>query len=178
MQSQHTQTLGKLKLELIQTRISVATKADFEAICNKLGLTPSITVRALIEKFVIDNSQKMEDRLIVNIYKPEGYDLGAWRIMMLLRDPSESFWGGNPIPFELPELDKRRISSDKGFESLVVRNSEYRIGGEFDSVGRWCGHVYSNGVFEHDNPTSIESVRTELQNSVTALFDKFKGRSA
>jgi hypothetical protein len=97
--------------------------------------------------------------------------------MMLLKDPSESFWGGNPIPFELPELENRRISSDKEFESLVVRNGEYKLGGVFDSVGRWCGHVYSNGVFEQDNPTPIESVRTELRKTVTALFDKFKDRS-
>lgn len=171
------QVTSKSKLELIQTRVPATIKTDFEAICSKQGITPSVKARDLFERFVNDNRHLLDDRLIINIYKPEGYDFGAWRIMMLLKDPFESFWGGSAIPFELPELKNRRISSDKEFQALVVRNGDYKFGGAFDSVGRWCGHVYSNGVFEQDNPTSIERVQTELRNTVTTLFDKFKGLS-
>lgn len=167
---------SKSKLELIQTRVTVTIKADFESICSKQGITPSVKMRDLLEGFVNDNRHQIEDRLIINIYKPEAYDFGAWRVMMLLRDPTESVWGGHPIPFELPELNKRRISSDKEFEYVIIKNGEYKLGGVFDSGGRWCGDVYSNGIFEQDNPTSIESVRTELHKTVTALFDKFKVR--
>ena len=49
------QTSKKTKMELIQTRVSSTTKADFEIICNKLGLSPSVKARMLIEKFVTDN---------------------------------------------------------------------------------------------------------------------------
>ncbi len=166
------------KSTVIQIRVSKKRKQEFDDICKTLGnKQPSVQVRELIDKFVLDHYGCLDDRLVVHIYRPEGYD-GAWRVSMVLRDPAESRWGSSAIPFRLPQLAKRRISSDIGFEALVSVPSEkgfdYEQGGVFID-GKWFGHLYPNGCLEEDNPTAIEEVRSNLHRSITELFDKFAG---
>lgn len=168
------------KSTVIQVRMSEKLKQDLDDICKRMGKKqPSVQVRELIEKFVLDHYGYLDDRLVVHIYRPEGYDFGAWRIAMTLRNPAESYWHGSSIPFRLPTLTKRRISSDKGYEAVVgVPNKKdfvnYEMGGAFID-GRWFGHLYSNGCPEEDNPTTINEVRDELHRTITELFDKFAG---
>lgn len=166
------------KTTVVQVRVSEKLKKELDDICNKLGKKqPSVQVRELIEQFVKDHYGSLEDRLIIHIYRPEGYDNGAWRIAMSLRDPAESYWMGASIPFRLPQLAKRRISSDKGFEAVIGVPHDtdfvnYELGGVFID-GKWFGHIYSNGCPEKDNPTTIEEARIALYQSITELFDKF-----
>lgn len=168
------------KTTVIQVRLSEKIRDDFEEICKTIGINqPSVKVRQLIEQYVNEQYGLIHDRLIVHIYRPEGYDFGAWRVAMILRNPQESYYGDSPIPFALPELKKRRIASDKDYASVLGIPDEknfvnYELGGVFHD-GRWFGHLYSNGCPEEDNPTSIEDVRAALHKSVTTLFDRFAG---
>lgn len=170
------------KSTVIQVRLSEKLKQDLDDICKTVGnKQPSVQVRELIEQFVLDHYEYLKDRLVVHIYRPEGYDFGAWRVAMVLRNPEESCWSGSQIPFRLPKYPNRRLSSDKGYEALVGVPDEkdfvnYEMGGVFVH-GKWFGHLYLNGCSEEDNPTPIEQIRDELHQSVTELFDKFAGAS-
>lgn len=169
------------KSSVLQIRISQKLKTELEDICKKLGAKqPSVQVRELIEQFVLDNHGYLNDRVTVHIYRPDGYDLGVWRIAMSLRDPGESIWMGAAIPFRFPKLPMRRFQSDKGFEAVVGVPSDtdfanYELGGVFVD-GKWYGHVYSNGCPESMNQTSIDEVAQSLRKLIVDLFDRFSKR--
>lgn len=166
------------KASFLRARVSDRLKQDFEDICKVLGnKQPTVQLRELVEQFVREKSDQLDDRIIVHIYRPDGYDLGAWRVLITLRNPEEGLWCGKPIPFALPTLEKRRLDSDKEYQSIVgVPSKEhfvgYGMGGSFIN-GEWRGHLYSNGIAEKDNPTSIEEVRILLVNVINSLLDKF-----
>jgi hypothetical protein len=162
----------------IKARISSRTKSDFDDICQELGVQPTTKTRELIEAFVKKEYGRLNDRLTVHVYRPSGYQYGAWRIKMRLRNPSEMQFQKTPIPFEFPELRKRRLHPDEGYLSIVTskKSGELVIGGHFVD-GVWEGHLYSNGIEESENPTSIEDVQAALEKAVTSLVDRFSKSS-
>lgn len=157
---------------IIKARISSSTKADFEAICQEIGVQPTTKARELIEAFVKSEYGRLSDRLTVHIHRPSGYDYGAWRVKMQLRDPSEMQFLGASVPFPLPELPKRRVASDDGYLS-VLWNEKGGVthGGQFID-GVWKGHLYTNGIEEDRNPTNIDDVKVALYETVMALIDR------
>ncbi|MBX5210791.1 hypothetical protein [Rhizobium sp. NZLR11] len=157
---------------IIKARISSGTKADFEAICQGIGVQPTTKARELIEEFVKAEYGRLTDRLTVHIYRPSGYDYGAWRVKMQLRDPSEMQFFSASVPFPLPELPKRRLHPDDGYLSVVSsKTGGFTLGGQFVG-GLWEGHLYSNGVEEDQNPTKLEEVQAALYSTVIALMDR------
>ncbi|TRC84425.1 hypothetical protein FJV80_17390 [Mesorhizobium sp. WSM4310] len=163
------------KNSFIKARISSATKLDFESICQELGVQPTTKARELIEAFVQAEYGRLSDRITVHIYRPSGYDFGAWRVKMRLRNPAELEWEGAPVPFAFPELpSSRRLHPDDGFLAIVrnVKTGEHSIGGQFVK-GRWEGHLYSNGVAEGENQTSIEQVQVALRETINNLLTRF-----
>ena len=162
----------------IKARIAAETKKDFDDICQTLGVQPTSKVRELVEAFVQREYGRLEDRLTVHIYHPTDYDFGAWRVKMRLRNPAAINWQGNPVPFAFPQLPKRRLHPDEPYLSVVQQpgGNGYAIGGHFVN-GTFEGHLYSNGIEEEQNPTSIEEVREALARVVIDILDRIAASS-
>ncbi|MYM32084.1 hypothetical protein GTP58_27505 [Duganella sp. CY15W] len=164
------------KTELLRVRVSPRLKADFEEICKTFGNEhPADMLREIVDSFVKLNLDRLGDRVVVHISKPEGYDPGAWRVFVKLRNPDEAIWMGSIVPFRFPQLDKRRLHSDDEYRAVVGLPdfSGYELGGVFFN-GEWRGHLYSNGIEEDQNPTPIDQVKESLRSHITAHLDKFK----
>ncbi|KSV67267.1 hypothetical protein N182_34105 [Sinorhizobium sp. GL2] len=162
------------KDSFIKARISSATKTQFEDICQELNVQPTTKVRDLIEQFVRDESERLNEQVTVIVDRPPEYQLGAWRVTVRLRNPADLERWGVPVPFAFPELPKRRLHPDDGYLAVVRKNGsdELVIGGQFVK-GIWHGHLYSNGVLEDENPTSIEAVKTALRETAAKLIERF-----
>jgi len=164
------------KTELLRVRISPRLKADFEEICKTYGNEhPADMLREIVDSFVRSNLDRLSDRVVVHISRPEGYNLGAWRVFVKLRNPDEAIWLGKSVPFPLPKLEKRRLSADDEYRAVVGRPgfAGYELGGVFIN-GEWRGHLYSNGVEEQQNPTTIPEVQAALIEHITEHLNRFK----
>lgn len=87
------------------------------------------------------------------IYKPDSYDVGAWRVELSLGPEAIKIFEGRDFVFSLPQELNRRVMPDDGY--LANIDPEKRI---FDGKivnGVWFGNLYTNGVEEHENPTLI-----------------------
>jgi len=139
------------KSEFLRARVSKQTKSEFEDICAELGKTATEQLREIIEAFVRREYGRLRDRVTVHIYHPAGYDPEAWRVTIKLRNPDEATWRGAAVPFALPNLQKRRISSDPEYMAVLFSgNDQPDLGGKFVK-GEWRGHLYSNGCLESEN---------------------------
>ncbi|MCC1495840.1 hypothetical protein [Alcanivorax sp. 1008] len=102
------------------------------------------------------------------IYAPDGYDFGAWRVLMTLgvkalKGPwSES---SGDIHFDLPQLKKRIFRLEQPFlwpyPSFAQSETKMPFGGKFEK-GVFHAHLYTNGVPEEANTTRINDVRNCL----------------
>ena len=159
----------------LKARVSADLKKDFEEICMTYGVPPTTKLRQILETFVAQEYGRLHDRVAIHIFRPDGYDFGAWRVTIKLRNPAELEWRGKPIPFEFPKLPQRRIHPDDEFIA-VVRNTgsdALELGGQFVK-GVFQGHLYSNGIDEERNPTSIDDVRDALDGAVQELLDRYR----
>ena len=160
--------------EYLRTRVSKQMKNDFDQICRGLGKTPTEQLRELADAFVKREYGRLSDRISVHISRPHGYDLGAWRALIRLRDPAEMTWGGAAIPFAFPPLPKRLVRSDPEYQAVVYHpeTHEPALGGKFID-GEWRGHLYSNGCPEPENPTSIEEARAAITSTIEQIIRRF-----
>lgn len=106
------------------------------------------------------------------IHKPDDYDVGAWRAEITLTPIAKEHFKNWPLTFILPSLAYRICYSDKGYVKAV--------GGELRGAfvdGKWEGDVYSNGIPECDNPTSIDAVKDSFVQNINraAQLAGFKG---
>lgn len=93
------------------------------------------------------------------IWKPDEYQIGAWRVEVSIPQTSGT------LVFSLPSLQNRSCHADKGYARAV--DGELR--GCFVD-GMWLGDVYSNGIAEDENPTKIDAVRNAfIENVMRAL---------
>jgi hypothetical protein len=164
------------KEPVLRARVDEATKARFEEICHHFGETASDRLRQLVEDFVREHASVL-GRVDVRIERPTGYDHGAWRVTAALRFPEQATWQGAPVAFAMPELEHR---------IFIIPDSEYRaavldpvsgqpvVGGRF-SNGIWRADLYSNGIREDDNPTSIDTVKAELTAAIERTLERFHG---
>jgi hypothetical protein len=107
----------------------------------------------------------------VTIYRPNGYQNGAWRAEVELGADEHKHIDSLPVPFKMPILEARNIIADKGYAVAVPLPDD---GAELQGVfvnGRWEGHVYTNGVEETQNPTSVQAVADSLKAAVDAAVD-------
>lgn len=166
------------KNDLLRVRVTPRLREDFEAICKTFDMTAADVLRDIVDRYVQENLPRLGDRIVINISRPTGYDLGAYRVFIKLRFPEEASYNGKPIPFRLPELKMRRMASDDEYRSIVgvpdaKQFVKYEMGGVFIN-GEWRGHLYTNGIEEKQNPTPIEVVKSVLVESLAEHFDRFK----
>jgi len=120
----------------IRTRLSEVTKEEFDAVCQALQMVPSEQLRLMIEEFVAKHNRPSASRFLLQVYRPEGYEYGVWRVTVSLRKPAEGLWHGTPIPFELPELPMRLVQSDPEYRAVIVSENVDRgpiLGGRRDN---------------------------------------------
>jgi hypothetical protein len=102
------------------------------------------------------------------IWKPDEYDIGAWRVEVTLAPQILARLAVAPV-FSLPSLQNRSCHADKGYARA--------IGGELRGCfvdGTWLGDVYSNGIAEEENPTKINAVENAfIENVMRALASLF-----
>ena len=96
------------------------------------------------------------------IFRPDNYDLGAWRVEMRLPPAVQRFWNGATFQFDLPVLPKRRLHTQ--LEYCVGHNT-----GRFVD-GLWMADLYTNGIAEAENPTSLAEVKRALIDSVNQMI--------
>lgn len=164
------------KEPVLRARVDEATKARFEEICDLFGESASDRLRQLVEDFVRKHSSAL-GRIDVHIERPPGYDHGAWRITAALRFPEQETWHGSPIAFAMPEIKHRIfVIADPEYRAAVLtpQSGQPAIGGRF-SKGIWRADVYSNGVPENENPTSIDVVKTEITAVIENTLRRFHG---
>lgn len=160
------------KSAILKARVREELHEDFLAVCGAMGRTPAAVMRDLVQRHVNENQHLLEENVQVSIDRPDGYQHGAWRTRINLRHPDGMLFQGAPIPFELPRLPARRIHPDDGF--AVATSGWDGSGSGLSGIfvkGVWEGHLYSNGVEEDDNPTSIETVRAALKAAVLERID-------
>lgn len=103
------------------------------------------TIRAIAESRSV---------VLCEVYQADGYQLGAWRLEAKLHPVFVKKLSGQSLTFNLPEIPKRLFISEK----------EYRTAGPEGLLGmfvngQWKGDVYSNGINENENPSSVDDFR-------------------
>ncbi|MBS2132309.1 hypothetical protein KEX41_29450 (plasmid) [Burkholderia thailandensis] len=165
-----------VKEPVLRARVDEATKARFEEICHHFGETASDRLRQLVEDFVREHASAL-GRVDVRIERPADYDHGAWRVTAALKFPEQATWQGAPIAFAMPELKHRIfIIPDAEYRAAVLKPGSEQpvIGGRF-SNGLWRADLYSNGLPEDENPTSIDVVKAELTAVIEHTLERFHG---
>lgn len=167
------------KNAILKVRVTDTVHADFLAVCEVLGRTPAAVLRELVERHVATHSINLEDDVRITIERPAGYDYGAWRARMTLRSPDAMEFMGGPVPFRIPQLEARRVYPDKGYR--VAAADWNKKGSGLDGIfvnGAWEGDIYSNGVEEDDNPTTLDAVVAALKAAVRDRVHAFASSGA
>jgi hypothetical protein len=121
-------------------------------------------IRVLKKLPALSHYSWTQNGITVRIYRPEDYDVGAWRVTLSLAENyATQMWS---IPF--PELEYRLFTADPGYIALISAEPD-RWDQAFRFVDGMCElHLYTNGVDEIENPTSLEDVARALINVVEA----------
>ena len=93
--------------------------------------------------------------------------VGAWRMTATLSPGMVERFGNNRLVFDLPDLPARRCNPDREFISAF----DGQLHGCFVD-GKWLGDLYSNGVHEDQNPTTIDAFREAFIVNVTAALER------
>ncbi|MGF6536130.1 hypothetical protein P3T20_006948 [Paraburkholderia sp. GAS206C] len=106
----------------------------------------------------------LTSRVRCSIFQPHRYQYGAWRVRITIGPAIQKFLGGSPLVFALPVLPKRNVVIEKGYMRDI------NVGEFLD--GDWYADVYSNGIAEDKNPTSIAQVKAALLLSVNQALQR------
>lgn len=94
-------------------------------------------------------------RIRCQIFRPDHYDERARRVEISLGHKYSELLNGAKLQFSIPKLSYRMVHIDKGY-----MGNDVHVGRLVD--GQWFGDVYSNGIDEASNPTSIKTFRAAL----------------
>lgn len=117
-----------------------------------------------LESAVLAETERLERTMSVvtcEISRPDGYDLGAWKVEARLSSHVQKALGNNRLIFQLPNLPNRLCRADKDY----VYAAAHELQGCFVK-GVWRGHLYSNGVGEQENPVQLDAFRDALLQTV------------
>ncbi|MNP22160.1 hypothetical protein D3C76_1148190 [compost metagenome] len=97
-------------------------------------------------------------RFNCQLYKPDRYQAEAWKLRVSLGDYARQKLGSTELVLQIPDQKARRFSPDQGYrfsaEKMIFKD------------GLLEAHIYSNGISEDENPTSIDAVRAEVVRSI------------
>jgi hypothetical protein len=109
----------------------------------------------------------------IEIIQPTDYQYGAWQVTVTLTDEEQLYFKKVPLPFPLPSLQNRLIVWEKDYVMAVAEEKETVLKAKFVD-GVWHGHVYSSGIAEKENPTSIDVVKQEIEKAVAETIIAIK----
>lgn len=102
-------------------------------------------------------------RFNCQLYKPDGYDQGAWKLRVSLGDAAKKLLGSHRLVLQIPAQEKRNFYPDKGYR-FDVDKMEFKD-------GLLEAHIYTNGISEDENPTPISEVRAETMRIIYTALD-------
>ena len=107
---------------------------------------------------------QLPTRIRCRIFRPDNYELGAWRVEMRLPAEVWRLWNGSPFLLDLPVFSKRHF----------IMTSEFSHGPSIARFvgGVWKADLYTNGIAEELNPTSLADVKQALLQSVEDLLHR------
>jgi|GEM_PF-1891392 len=119
------------------------------------------SVKAALARAILP---QLPTRIRCQIFRPDNYELGAWRVEMRLTAEVWRLWNGSPFLLDLPVLSKRHF----------VTTSEFSHGPSIARFvdGVWKADLYTNGIAEELNPTSLADVKQALLQSVEDLLHR------
>lgn len=104
---------------------------------------------------------RLPTRVRCSIFRPDGYQYGAWRVELRLTAALQRFISDCSLQFDIPELPKRHILMAPAFRFGP------RAGRFVDGI--WKADLYSNGIEEARNPTSLDAVKRALLGCVDEM---------
>lgn len=104
---------------------------------------------------------QLPTRVRCSIFRPDGYQVGAWRVELRLSPGIRRFWSGSPFQFEIPQWATRTFQMTREFKFGPYE-------GRFVD-GVWKADLYSNGIKEAENPVGLAEVRRALIQCVENL---------
>lgn len=113
------------------------------------------SVRAALARSILPAATSV---VCCDIWRPDRYDNGAWRVELRLGDSIARQVAGTELFFDIPDAKHRLFICAEGYGHPLTR-------GRFIG-GLWLADLYSNSVPESENPTSISAVRSLLLKSV------------
>jgi hypothetical protein len=156
------------KSSIIRLRLGSALKESFVVACKRSdsSIDPSTRLRMLMRDFV-GNVLGITLNISVKIWKPDSsYDDGAYKVWMELgKKEREVYEKYKVLTFRIPRLPKRFFRQEQVFSKAVAFENNVELRGIFVK-GVWESHVYTNGIPEAENPTSIKAVEIALYESV------------
>ncbi|KVP28927.1 hypothetical protein [Burkholderia ubonensis] len=104
------------------------------------------------------------------IYRPDGYDEGAWRVQLSLGHAARAAAGNSNVVFDIPQHPQRLVHVDAGY--LYDLNPDKRVFKGKVVDGTWSADVYSNGVSETANAVPIGALRAMLMRNVNVALGR------
>jgi hypothetical protein len=152
--------------QVLKIRLSDSMKKQFVKACEIADkeVDLSLRLRMLIREFIKKTSPRRLE-MAVKIWRPNGYDKGAYRVKITIGKKEQQSYKNNPVPFRIPRLRCRMFIADKGYVKAVQLADRAELRGIFID-GVWDGHVYTNGIAEDQNPVSTDVVKASLEDSV------------
>jgi hypothetical protein len=166
----HAVTRGGLGRKLLDTELQDGRWSgalyiyDERMRSNPAGCLGS--VRAAMARIILS---KLITMVTIDVFKPDTYLDGAWRLVMRLGPGVRSVFSEGTIPFILPTLPTQRVIIG------AYDRAHMPIPGEGRFVdGVFCIDVHTNGMSEKENPVPIQAVRNLFLQAVHARL-KFAG---
>lgn len=123
-------------------------------------------LRHVVEAFAVRQAQS-EEPVSCHIERPDGYDLGAWRVEAKLNPRIVEQMDGIPLVFSMPMLPQRICHTEMEYRVVVDGALQDKF-----IDGKWRAHMYSNGIEEAKNPTTISDFRDAFVKSVKQALQR------
>lgn len=159
---------------IFRFRISPELKKRFTEVNQELQpeMSPGKRLQDLMWDFV--NQKGSQSLVKLRVWRPEGYEYGAFAVEAVLTEEGKKKYERNPFPFKIPQLPKRSIHAESGYLFAELNDVEDIDVGSVEGSkrkvvlkgifkdGYWKGHAYTNGISEEKNPTPIGEVHDAL----------------
>ncbi|WOZ79982.1 hypothetical protein [Kosakonia sacchari] len=116
---------------------------------------------------LMEGIEHEDDSLHIRIFRPDNHTAGAWQVSVILK-------GSAPNPglssIDVPVFDNRLLIADPGYIGRAGQDPDKWLPG-FRFVQRRCRlHLYTAGIKENENPTSLNEVARALATKVDEAF--------
>lgn len=115
-------------------------------------------VRSAMSRIVLS---KLISTVSIDVFKPDTYEVGAWRLVMHVGHVVRDVFPDGTIPFVMPIMSKQRVIVGQYDRAHMPEPAM----GQFVD-GAFGIDVHTNGMPEAENPVPMEAVRELFQQAV------------